>query len=133
MLPGGSEVAKKMHLHATSRELPAERMKGVHRKEKIAGGYTEIGRRCSFLIKCEFCCCHGNRTGKSAGNIYQWVKYSNTLAIQEQDFSSGALMGLQGGQIGEFDPSSLTEFICPPQFLSVGHGCQIFEFTGFGV
>lgn len=50
MLPGGSEVAKHTHLHATPRELPAGRMKGAHRKEKIAGGHMEIGRHCSVLI-----------------------------------------------------------------------------------
>lgn len=63
VLPGVSEAAEQMHLHGTPRELPAERMKRVQRKEKIAGGHMEIGRRCSFLIKCEFCCCYGNRTG----------------------------------------------------------------------
>lgn len=92
----------------------------------------EIGRHCSVLIKCEFSCCYGNRTGQSGGNIYQWVKYSNTLAIQEQDFGPGALQGLKIGQIGESDLSSLTEFTSPPQLFPAGHGCQIFEFTGFG-
>lgn len=74
----------------------------------VAGGCMEIGRPCLCLIKCEFCCCYGNRI---AGNIYnyQWVKYSNILSVLKR-FGLGVLLQLNIEQAGESDLSCRLQF-----------------------